>query len=519
MSAKAVKPVKSVLLRTPVVAVMGHVDHGKTTLLDAIRGTSVTATEAGGITQNTRAHQIVFKGHKITFIDTPGHEAFSNMRSRGAKVTDIVLLVVAADDGVQPQTKESIKFAQQQKVPIIVALNKIDVPGKNINKLKQELTTAGLLLEEYGGDVMLVEVSALKKIGIDNLLERLLLIAEMNELKFEKPQNVHGRLFILESNLDNRRGPVALGIVKAGKIGALDYLVHGPVHTRLRSLLDSEQRPIVEAEQGDPVWIVGLDSVFKTGEMIDFVETEKEAHELAQKYEQAEKVALAPEADAGEISDLDLLASLVGAQQKEAEIKYINIVLKTDVEGTLEAVKEQLMALNDEAVQIKIMREGTGQITEEDVLTAKSSKGLVIGFQVSMDKHVTEVAKKEKVIVRNYDIIYTLIDELAGAMDGLLEPVEQEVEIARAHVKKVFKLSNGMYVGGSEIIKGTLVRGSKVYIQRGEERVGTGKVTLLKVLKDEVKEVKKGIDCGIMIEPNLELQEGDEIVSFRIDKV
>lgn len=507
------------LQRTPVVAVMGHVDHGKTTLLDTIRGTKVQASEAGGITQNTRAHQIVFQGQKISFIDTPGHEAFSNMRSRGAKVTDIVLLVVAADDGVQPQTKESIDFAKQQNVPVIVALNKIDVPGKNILKLKQELTTAGLLLEEYGGDVMLVEISALKGTNIDELLERVLLLAEMHEFKPEATHGINGRAFVLESTLDNKRGPVALVINKAGKISIGDYIVRKDSFYKIRQLLDSEQQLIETCEQSDPVWIIGMDDVATSGEMLEVVDSEKAAKELIKKFKDAEREALAVRSEGGEISDLDLLSSLLSADAHEQAIKFVNVVVKTDAQGTLEAVREQLESLNDEQVQVKILKAATGNINEEDVLIAKASRGIVIGFQVDVEKRVEEVARKERVLIRRYEIIYTLIGELADVMDSLLEPEEQEVEVARATVKKVFTLTNGQVVAGSEVTKGNFIRGTKVYVLRGENRIADGKVTSLRQLKSEVKEVKKGTECGILIDPAQTLETGDVIVSFKVEKL
>lgn len=514
MSAK-----KFQLQRTPVVVVMGHVDHGKTTLLDKIRGTAVQASEVGGITQNTRAHQIAHNGHTITFIDTPGHEAFSSMRSRGARVTDIVLLVVAVDDGVQPQTKESINFAKEHNVPIIVAFNKIDLPGKDSTKLKKELSNAGVQLEEYGGDVMAVEVSALKGTGINELLDTILLVAEMSELKSDAPQNVKARLFVLESTLDKTRGPVALCIVKAGTVETGDYVVSAANSVKIRSLLDSEQKLLTKAMQSDPIWIIGLDEVHKAGTYLDIVASDKEAEALLKKYAQSQSQTTAIIAEeGGEVSDLDLLASLLNTDQKEEEIKYINIILKTDMDGTLEAVKDQLLSLNDESVQVKIIREGTGNITEDDVLTAKDVKGIVIGFQVLVDAHVQSVAKKERVLVRTYDIIYTLIDEIADVMDGMLEPTEEEVEIARATVKKAFQLSNGQYIAGSVVDKGTFIKGVRVYVERAGERVHQGKITSLRVLKDEVKEVKKGSECGILIEPNATILEDDQIVSFKIEK-
>jgi len=499
---------------------MGHVDHGKTTLLDSICGKDITSTEAGGITQNTRAHQITFEGQKITFIDTPGHEAFSSMRSRGAKVTDIVLLVVAADDGVQPQTKESIKFAKESKVPVIVAINKIDIPGKNLTKIKQELTSAGLNLEEYGGDTMEVEVSALKKTNLDTLLNRILLLAEMSELKMDPvDKDILGRVFTLEASLDNNRGPVALCIVKAGEVNAGDYLVYKGGNCKIRSMLNSEQKEITKAVQGDPIWLVGATKVFTTGEMVEIVADEKIAKHLERQKEDDSTIAESIELAQETVDDLDLLSDMLDTSEQDKQIKYLNVILKTDVQGTLEAVKSQLMELNDEEVKIKILKEGTGKIQEEDILTAKNSKGIVIGFQVQMDKHVEEVARKEKVLVRIYEIIYDLTQELSEAMDSMMAPKYEETEIARAYVKKVFVLSNGQTVAGSLVEKGNIIKGAKVYVLRKDERIGEGKITALKILKQEVKEAKKGVECGILIEPAIAVEEGDQIACIKVERI
>jgi len=498
---------------------MGHVDHGKTTLLDTICGKKIAAGETGGITQNTRAHQVTFESQKITFIDTPGHEAFSSMRSRGAKVTDIVLLVVAADDGVQPQTKESIKFAKESKVPVIVAINKIDMPGKNLTKIKQELTDAGLHIEEYGGEVMVVEVSALKGTNVDTLLERVLLLAEMSELKVDKTDKVLGRVFTLEASLDSNRGPVALCIVKVGEIKAGDFLCYKGGYSKIRSMLNTEQKEITSAVQGDPIWLIGADKVLSTGEMVDIVGTEKEA-KLFEKLREddlviAESLDLVKES----IDDLDLLSDLLDTDEQDKNIKYLNVILRTDVQGTLEAVKAQLLDLNDEEVQIKILKEGTGKISEDDVLTAKNSRGIVIGFQVEMDKHVEEVARKERVLVRNYEIIYDLTQELSEAMDSMMAPKYEESEIARALVKRVFVLSNGQSVAGSVVEKGNIIKGTKVNILRNGIKIGEGKITSLKSLKQEVKEAKKGSECGILIEPAIPLEENDEIVCIKVERI
>jgi translation initiation factor IF-2 len=507
---------------------MGHVDHGKTTLLDAIRGTNVQAGETGGITQNTSAYQIEYKGHKITFLDTPGHEAFSSMRSRGAKVTDIVLLVVAVDDGVQPQTKESIKFALEEKVPILIAVNKIDMPGKKSQKIKQELTTAGLVLEEYGGDVMLAEVSALKRTGIDELLDRVLLIAEMQEFKKDEVIGMKGRLFVLESKLSQSQGAVALCLVKGGEIDKNNYVVCDGEVKRIRTLLDHNQKNVEVAVQGDPVWIIGSDKVLPTGKILEVYATEKEGQKAVKRINEKadepsiiEAITSTPEIPSiPEIeNNLELLSQMITTSRKTEEIKFLNVIVKADTQGTLEAVIESLKDLNDDFVQVKIILQGTGKITEKDILAAKNSKGIVIGFQVEMDRHTEVIARKEKVLVRVYQIIYDLIDELGEAMNSLIEPEFNDVEVSRAKVKKVFVLTNKKIVAGCLAIKGNIVRGYKVHLERAGEKIGESKIVSLRKLKEEVKEITKGQECGILLEPSLDVQEDDEIVCVKTERV
>ncbi len=399
---------------------MGHVNHGKTSLLDVIRGTHVQESEAGGITQNTRAHQVDYQGYRLTFIDTPGHEAFSEMRSRGAQVTDIVMLVVAADDGVQPQTKESIKFALKAKVPVVVAINKTDIPGKNIEKLKQELSSAGLMLEDYGGDVIVTEVSAKKETNISGLIENLLLVAELHSLKKRKlKENSVAHGFVLESNLDKNLGPVALVLIQAGSVTNRDYLAYSGKHDRIRSLLDESQKHLEKADEGDPIWITGLNQVLKTGEIISFYTEEKQAKQIANKYsipEVVEEIEVPVEEGEqvpteGEAA-LDLLASLINTAKTEEEIRYLNVVLKTSAAGTLEAVAEQLENLDSDKVKIKkpphifegviIMpgapaeiKEIKGQFEEQ-----KRHKGRgVIGSAVGHDK-----GRREGVLQADHDI-------------------------------------------------------------------------------------------------------------------
>ena len=522
------KEKKFSLNRTIVVAVMGHVDHGKTSLLDAIRGTKVTETEAGGITQNTRAHQVVFKGHKITFIDTPGHEAFSEMRSRGARVTDIVLLVVAADDGVQPQTKESIKFALSAKVPVVVAINKIDLPGKNLNKLKQELTSAGLSLDEYGGDVMVNEVSAVKKTGLDELLDSVLLIAELQELKKQTPpEGLLGTAFVLESTLDDKLGPVSLMLTKSGNFKEGNFIVHEKGSAKIRALLDEQQQKLDHAEDGDPIWVIGLNQVLKTGEYVNVVSDEAKAKVLLKNVQtgvadlmEAEKAGLAEkEAAAEPADDLSILAGLLSQAEREKEVKYLNVIIKTNTQGTMEVVQKQLVDLNDEEVQIKVIDTGIGPVSERDISKAKASHGIVIGFQLPLTKRIEQLARKERVLVRNYEVIYELVDEMADALDSMAAPVTEKVEVARALVKEVFVLSNKQRVAGSEVIKGTLLKGYRVFVEREGAEIGEAKITELRQHKKEVKEVKKGQDCGILLEPNLEVEKGDQIVCFKIEKL
>lgn len=509
------------LPRTPVVAVMGHVDHGKTTLLDTIRGTKVVDTEAGGITQNTRAHQIEYKGNKLTFIDTPGHEAFSAMRSRGAIVTDIVLLVVAADDGVQPQTKESIEFALREKVPVIVAINKMDIPGKKLEKLKQELTSAGLAIEEYGGDVMVVEVSALKGTNIDELVERILVLSELSELKLEQPEeSTTGNGFVLLSSLDKNLGPVSMVLMQSGEVEMGSRAIFGNEEQKIRSLFDEFNKPKEKALQGDPVWIIGLKEVLPTGQILKFSKDQKQAKQYLKHQEQ-----IINEQDSSSESvqeelvaeDEDILSQLLADAKREEEIKYLNVVLKADSSGTLEAVEHQLEVLASDDVKIKVIQSGTGEITEKDIIRAKAAYGIVIGFQVEPSNKIVDLAKKEKVLVRNFAIIYDLIDELGEVMDSMEEPVTEDVEISRAKVKQVFKLSDGSHVAGSEVKKGTVLKGYKVFVEREGERIHDARITELRKLKREVKEVKKGEDCGIKLTPDFELLEGDEIVCFKVE--
>lgn len=518
--ASSQKLATTTLERTPIVAVMGHVDHGKTSLLDAIRGTQVQLSEVGGITQNTRAHQIEYKNQKITFIDTPGHEAFSNMRARGASVTDIVLLVVAADDGVQPQTKESIKFALAEKVPVIVAINKIDLPGQNLDKIKRQLSDNGLVLEEYGGDVIVNLVSAKTKKGLDDLLESILLLAEVQGLKRSEPeQGIAATGFVLESTLDKHLGPVSLVIIKSGNLSKDGFVVFEGGYSSIRGFLNEKQQPINDVLQGDPVWIIGIKKVLSSGEIIKFVSNEKQAKELSKKIEIGE-VQLIEQDPASEEAqdDLDLLAELIGESKQKDDIQYLNVVLKSDTQGTLEAIISEIQKLNDDLTQVKIISSGTGDISEQDVQQAKNSHGIVLGFQVKINKQVSETARKERVLVREYAVIYDLLEEISEVLSSMGAPDEEEVEVARALVKQIFVLSNGQIVAGSEVTKGLVIKGYRVFVERDGQKMEKAKITSLKQNKNDVKEVKKGQDCGIIVTPIIDIQVGDFIVCYKVEK-
>lgn len=514
---------------------MGHVDHGKTSILDAIRGTKVQEGEVGGITQNTRAHVIFDKfDNKFTFIDTPGHEAFSNMRERGAKLTDIVLLVVAADDGVKPQTIESIKFAQKAKVPIVVAINKMDITGANPEKVIQELSQHNVLVEKFGGDVLTVEVSAKKGTGLDELMETLALQVEILELK--RARVIHGKAngAVLESNLDKSLGAVGLIIVKAGNLKKDDYIVNKVGIDKIRQILDENQKEIQQAEEGDPVWIIGLDKVLEAGERVNFFENEKEARAFFKELEDAEnkdklkkkienetedQVENESEGAEEDEDNSELLAMLLGQEQEEAEIKKLNVILKADTQGTLEAVTQKLEELNDDEVEVNILKAATGDITGKEIEMAKTSRAIVLGFQVGITGNVEKLAKREKVLFRTYSLIYELLDEVSAALDSLIEPEEEEIEISRAKIKKVFVLSNKMKVAGSEVIKGNVLKGYSIFVERDGEEIGRGKITSLKKNKEEVKEVGKGQECGILIEPQIDIEEGDEVVCYKVEKL
>lgn len=507
-------------MRTPIVAVMGHVDHGKTSLIDAIRGTRVQAGEAGGITQNTRAHKVTLAAgtpSEITFIDTPGHQAFSQMRARGARVADIAMLVVAADDGVQPQTKESIEFILKSGLPVIVASNKMDLPGANPDKVKQELSQHKLLVEEYGGDAVFIPVSAVKGDGVQDLLEAVQLLAQVHDMKTNLPAQGQADGFVLEANTDRNLGSVALLIVKSGTIQKGQYLVAGGRVHKIRATLDENQKQTAKGVQGDPCWIIGLEEVLEVGQNVVAFESQVEAEKLVE----AMKAAAEPEAvaEAASTEALDILAGLIS---KKAEIAHsetkLNVIVKADSQGTLEAILAQLAQLSFADARVVPFMAQTGNISESDVEMARDTKSIVLGFQVKIDPKAELLARNERILVRVYQIIYDLVNEVEAVVQSMLAPEEEIVEVARAKVKQVFQLSDGKYVAGSEVTSGNVIRGYRAYVERDGEEVAEGKIVSLKQLKSDVKEIRKGQDCGIIMEPQFAIQPGDQIVCFKIEK-
>ncbi len=503
---------------------MGHVDHGKTTFLDSIRGTRVADKEAGGITQNTRAHEVVRKsGFRMTFIDTPGHEAFSKMRERGANVTDFVLLIVAADDGVQPQTKQSIEFAKKSKVPVIVAINKVDISGINTQKIKTELSSFGVAVEEYGGDTMCFEISAKNKMGLEELLDGIELLSEINELKSaEVKYGSNGEGFILESNLDKRLGNVALCILKAGNLPKSTFGVTKQGVFKSRAYLDEAQKPMAEVHESAPFWITGLKETVNTGDTIFFFEDEAKAKDF---HQQITKDEISEYSDATEMDAESLFAQMLLKQQEDMagiSQKELNVVVKSSTHGTLEAIIAKLETLSTEEAKVNILFSGTGNVTEDEISRAKLAKAIVVTFQLPTPNNIVSIARQEKVLVRNYEVIYEMFDEVQEVLNSIGEPQVEEIEVARAKIKQLFTLTNGDLVLGSEVIKGTMLRGYRIFVERvikGEKyEVGRAKISSLRVRKDEVKEVKKGLECGIILDTKIEgITENDEVVAYRVE--
>ena len=497
--------------RPPVVTVMGHVDHGKTTLLDAIRKTDVASREAGGITQHIGAYKVTLEdGRQITFIDTPGHEAFTTMRARGAQVTDVVILVVAADDGVMEQTKEAIEHARAAGVPIVVAINKIDKPNANPERVKAQLAELGLVPEEWGGDTLMANISARNRIGIEELLELVLLQAEMLDLKAAYDRPARGR--VIESRLDKGKGPVATVLIQEGTLREGDVFVSGQTFGRVRAMLDSLGQRVKEATPSTPVEILGFEELPQAGDDFIVVEDEEKARKIAE-YRQRK----AREAEAAKQTKISL--EKLFEKLKEGELKELKIVLKADTQGTLEALDASLQKLSTDKVKVSIIRKGIGAISESDVMLASASDAIVIGFNVKPTSQAKETAKQEGVDIRFYDVIYHLLEDIKKAMEGLLEPVYEEVITGVAEVRATFKVPKVGIVAGCYVKEGIISRNHKVRVIRDGVVVFTGGIASLKRFKEDVKEVQAGYECGLKIENFNDVKVGDIIEAFEIRKV
>src|SRR6202522_2854896 len=496
--------------RAPVVTIMGHVDHGKTSLLDAIRSAHVADREAGGITQHIGAYYVEKNNRKIVFIDTPGHEAFTRMRARGAKVTDIVILVVAADDGVMPQTIEAIDHARAAGAPIIVAINKVDKPDAQPERIKQQLADRGLLAEDWGGDVVMVPVSAKSKTNLDLLLEMILLVADMLDLKANPDRPAVGN--VLEANLDRGRGPVATVMVRNGKLRVGDYFICGSVFGKVRAMFDDRGGPIREAEPSMPVEVLGLDSLPEVGDMFQVVtDTAKAKQIVIYREAKARDVAMSKSGR--------MTLEQFHEQLKEGEVKELNIILKTDVSGTAEVLSDMMQKLSNDKVRIRVLRSAVGAINESDVLLASTSNAIIIGFNVRPERNATTLAEQEKVDIRLHTIIYELTDELKRAMTGMLEPVFKEVYQGRAEVREVFRISKVGNVAGCMVIDGFIKRDSEVRVLRDNVVVFTGKIESLKRFKNDASEVKTGFECGITLRNFSDVKPGDIIEGFATERV
>ena len=492
--------------RPPVVCVMGHVDHGKTSLLDAIRQTNVISGEAGGITQHIGASVVKINDRTITFLDTPGHEAFTAMRMRGAQSTDIAILVVAADDGVMPQTVEAINHAKAAGIEIIVAINKIDKPGANIDRVKQGLAEHGLLASDWGGNVEMVPVSAHTKEGIDDLLEMVLLQADVLELKANPNREARG--IVIEAKLDKGKGPVATVLVQKGTLNIGANIAAGANHGRVRAMTDDKGNRIKSAGPSTPVEILGLNGVPNAGEVFVSTKTANEAKDFANTFVEDSKAKLM-ESNKFRISLDDL-----NSQIEAGELKELNIIIKADVQGSVEAVKQSLIKLSNDEVEVKVIHGGVGAINESDVILASTSNAIILGFNVKPDARAEETAKNENVDLRLYSVIYTAIDDIERAMKGMLEPIYEEKVIGHAEIRQIFKASGIGNIAGSYVLDGSMQRGCKARVTREGKQIFEGPVASLKRFKDDVKEVKAGYECGLVFDGFNEIAEGDQVEAY-----
>jgi translation initiation factor IF-2 len=497
--------------RPPVVTVMGHVDHGKTSLLDAIRAADVAAGEAGGITQHIGAYKVQVHDRSVVFIDTPGHEAFTRMRARGAKVTDIVVLVVAADDGVMPQTKEAIDHARAAHVPIVVAINKVDKPDAQPERVKRQLADLNLLPAEWGGDTEFVEVSAKNKQGIEKLLETLLLVADLRELKANPDAPATGT--VLESRVDKGRGPVATVLVQNGTLRSGDFFICGAVFGKVRALFDDRGDPVKDAPPSSPVEVLGLQGVPDAGDNFQVTDEAKARHIVD--YRQGKQRDAAMARSSGSRITLDQLHE----QLKVGEVKELPLVIKADVQGTVEVLSEMLPRLSNDQVKLKILGSGVGAVKESDVILASASGAIIIAFGVRAERKAAELAQQEKVDIRNHTIIYEVADEIKKAMEGMLEPVLQETYLGRAEVRNTFRVTGAGTVAGCYVVDGVLKRDAQIRVVRDSAVIYTSKLSSLKRFKDDASEVRTGFECGAGIANFNDVKVGDFLECFQVTKL
>ncbi len=499
---KALSGLKS---RPPIVTVMGHVDHGKTRLLDAIRATHVMDSEAGGITQHIGAYQVEVNGQKITFLDTPGHEAFTAMRAHGAQITDIAILVVAADDGVQPQTLEAIDHARAAGVPIVVAINKIDKPEANPDMVKQQLADAGLVVEEWGGNTVSVMVSAKEKQGISGLLENLLVVAEMEDLKADPTRPAEG--VVVEAQMDKTKGPLATVLIHNGTLRVGDTVVVGETWGRLKAMFNDAGKRVRKAEPAAPVAILGLNAVPHAADVLTVVAGERQAKAIIEK-------RLSGASSPKSVNLVNLFE-----QVSEGRVKELNVILKTDVQGSIEPIKTSLEQLGLEKVKVRVIRSGSGDITDSDIMLAAASHGIIIGFNTETETGARRLAEIEGVSIRNYEVIYNLLDDVSKALKGMLEPTRVEVIEGRAEIRDIFPAAKKVKVAGVYVTEGKISRGASVRVRRNDKILSESEASSLRRFKDDVREVAAGYECGVTIKDFNEYEVGDVLEFFRIEEV
>jgi translation initiation factor IF-2 len=495
----------ALVTRPPVVTIMGHVDHGKTTLLDAIRSSNLIEKEWGGITQHIGAYRVPFNNRFITFVDTPGHEAFTQLRARGARVTDIVVLVVAADDGVMPQTREAISHAKAAGVPIMAAINKIDKPEASADRVKQQLSKEGLVVEDWGGDVISVDVSAKEKTNLNELLEMILLLADVLEIKANPEVEAQG--VVLEARMDPKKGPLATVIIQHGILSGGQNFISGTTYGKVRALFDENGRLLKRAEPSMPVEILGYSDVPAAGDFFQVVPDLETAKGVVSHRLSKIKKEEPPRAEHFTLDDLF-------KKFEQGDVKELLLIIRADVQGSVEVLHDILPPLSSEKIKVKIIHSATGSITESDVLLALASNAIILGYNVKASPRIAELAKQERVEIRSYNIIYELIEDIRRALTGMLEPVRREVYLGRAEIRRIFQVPRVGTIAGCYILDGKITRNAEVKVMRGQEVVHQGRISSLKRVKESVAEVGKGLECGISLEGYKDIQEGDVIIAF-----